>query len=186
MQESLLHFFETYPQVAILASILLSILIAIIGIVPSVFITAANILFFGFWNGTLLSFAGEAAGAAVAFLIYRAGFKKTAGNKLLQYPRLKKLVEAPSPKVIYLIFSFRLLPFVPSGLITFAAAVGKVSFLGFLLASSLGKLPALLMEAYAVYEIAAFGWKGKLLLVLIATGLIIWLFRKQTPVDRPS
>ena len=185
MQDSLLLFFERYPQVAVLSSIVLSILIAIVGIVPSVFITAANILFFGFWNGTLVSFAGEAAGAAIAFLIYRAGFKKTAGNKLLQYPRLKRLVEAPSPKVIYLIFSFRLLPFVPSGLITFAAAVGKVSFLGFLLASSLGKLPALLMEAYAVYEITAFGWQGKLLLVLIAISLLVWVFRKQTEANPP-
>lgn len=186
MQESLLHFFESYPQVAILASILLSILIAVIGIVPSVFITAANILFFGFWNGTLISFAGEAAGAAVAFLIYRAGFKKKAGNKLLQYPRLKQLVEASSPKVLYLIFSFRLLPFIPSGLVSFAAAIGKVSFLGFLLASSLGKLPALLMEAYAVYEITAFGWQGKLILALIAISLLAWVFRKQTQGNPPS
>ena len=186
MQDSLLHFFERYPQVAVLTSILLSILIAIAGVVPSVFITAANILFFGFWNGTLVSFAGEAAGAAVAFFIYRAGFKKTAGNKLLHYPRLKRIVEAPYPKVIYLIFSFRLLPFVPSGLITFAAAVGKVSFPGFLLASSLGKLPALLMEAYAVYEITAFGWQGKVLLVLIATSLLVWVFRKKTEANPPS
>lgn len=186
MQDSLLHFFERYPQVAIFSSILLSILIAIVGIIPSVFITAANILFFGFWNGTLLSLAGEASGAAVAFLIYRAGFKKTAGNKLLQYPRLKSLVEAPFPKVIYLIFSFRLLPFVPSGLITFAAAVGKVSFLGFLVASSLGKIPALLLEAYAVYEITAFGWQGKLILVLVATSLLILVFRKQTGAKPPA
>ncbi len=179
MQDSLLHFFERYPQVAILTSLLLSILIAIAGIVPSVFITAANILFFGFWNGTLLSFAGEALGAAVSFLVYRAGFKKSAGVKIARYPRLKSLIDAPSPKALYLIFSLRLLPFVPSGLITFAAAIGKVSFIGFLLASSLGKLPALLIEAYAVYEITAFGWQGKILLLLIAIGLLVWVFRKK-------
>ncbi len=180
MQDTLLHFFEKYPQLAILLSLALSIVVAVLGVLPSVFITAANILFFGFWNGTLLSLAGEAAGAAVAFLLYRAGFKKMAGNKLLKYPRVKTLMEAPDRKAFFIIFSLRLLPFVPSGLITFAAAIGKVSFLVFLVASTLGKIPALLMEAYAVYEITAFGWQGKLILALTATALLVWILRQQT------
>ena len=78
------HFFELlqqYPQLAIIISIGISLLIAIIGVVPSFFITSANILFFGFWNGTLISFIGESIGAAIAFILYRKGFKKKYGGK---------------------------------------------------------------------------------------------------------
>lgn len=179
LQESLLHYFKEYPQIAILLSLGISVTIAVLGVVPSVFITAANILFFGFWNGTLISFLGEAVGAAIAFLLYRKGFKKITAQKLQKYPSLNRLVNAENKKAFSLIFSLRLIPFVPSGLITFAAAIGKVSFVVFLIASSLGKIPALLLEAGSVYGVTKFGWQGKIILVIAAAGMLYWIIRKK-------
>lgn len=177
MQDHLLQLFKTYPHLAIVISICISILIAVMGIIPSVFITAANILFFGFWNGTFISFAGEAIGAALAFVLYRKGFKNAVEEKLQQYPKVNRLMKAGNTEAFYLVLSLRLIPFVPSGLVTFAAAMGKVSFIIFLLASSLGKIPALLMEAYSVYEVGRFGWQGKAILVAVALGLLYWVVR---------
>ena len=179
MVNNLLHFFKEYHDFAIVISICISIIIAVLGVVPSFFITAANILFFGFWNGMFISFVGEATGAAIAFLLYRKGFKKKVEKGLDKYPRLKRLINATGKEACYLIFSFRLMPFVPSGFITFAAAIGKVSFLVFIIASSLGKLPALLMEAYSVYEITQFGWQGKVILALIAGALLYLVIKKR-------
>ena len=62
--------------------------------------------------------------------------------------------------------------------LTFAAAIGTVRALVFVAASSLGKLPALLLEAYAVYEVTAFGWQGKLLLAIAGIALLIWVWQK--------
>ncbi len=179
VQESLLHLFKEYSQLAIFISICISIIVAVLGVVPSVFITAANILFFGFWNGTLISFLGEALGGGIAFLLYRKGFKKTAEKGLQKYQKVQRLVEAGNKEAFYLIFSLRLIPFIPSGLITFAAAIGKVAFGVFFLASSLGKIPALLMEAYSVNEVTRFGWQGKLILVLVALTLLYWILKKR-------
>jgi uncharacterized membrane protein YdjX (TVP38/TMEM64 family) len=179
VENSLLQVFKEYPHLAVAISICVSIFIAVLGFIPSVFITAANILFFGFWNGTLISFAGETIGAAIAFILYRKGFKKVTANKLQQYPKVKRLIDAENKEAFYLVFSLRLIPFVPSGLITFTAAVGKVSFIIFCIASSLGKLPALLMEAYAVYEVTNFGWQGKLLLAMLALALLFWVIKKE-------
>jgi uncharacterized membrane protein YdjX (TVP38/TMEM64 family) len=64
-------------------------------------------------------------------------------------------------------------------LITFAAAVGRISFLIFIIASSLGKLPALFMEASAVNAVTHFGWQGKLILALAALGLFYWVISKK-------
>jgi uncharacterized membrane protein YdjX (TVP38/TMEM64 family) len=179
LKETILHLFEQYPQLALIISLLVSIVIAVLGLVPSFFITAANILFFGFWEGTAVSFAGEALGAAVSFLLYRKGFKKRSQQGLRRFPKVHQLVNAEGNKATWLVFSLRLLPFVPSGLVTFGAAVGTINFWSFLIASSLGKMPALLMEAYSVYQVTQFGWQGKLILAVIAFGLIFYVIRNK-------
>ena len=66
----------------------------------------------------------------------------------------------------------------PSGLVTFAPAVGRVSVLVFLIASSLGKLPALLLEGYAVYQVTEFTWQGKIILTIIALIILYFAFRR--------
>ena len=179
MVNNLLQLFKEYQQVAVLISICISIIIAIAGVVPSVFVTAANILFFGFWYGTLISFLGEAIGAGVSFLLYRWGFKKNIAKGMEKYPRVKKLINAEGKEAFFLVFALRLIPFVPSGLITFAGAVGKISFHTFFLASSLGKLPALLIEAYSVYQVTQFNWQGKIILSVVAAGLLYWLIKRK-------
>jgi uncharacterized membrane protein YdjX (TVP38/TMEM64 family) len=179
LKEAILQLFEQYPQLAIIISLLLSVVVAILGLVPSFFITAANILFFGFWQGTLISFAGEALGAAVSFSLYRKGFKQSAQKGLERFPKVQQLVNAEGKEAFWLVLSLRLLPFVPSGLITFAAAVGRINFWNFLVASSLGKIPALLIEAYSVYQVTQFGWQGKLILGIVAIALIYFILRKR-------
>lgn len=184
----MIRWFHDYPQLAVAISLLLSVLIAVVGVLPSVFITAANILFFGFWPGTLLSFAGEALGAAVAFFLYRKGFKKRTEKGLQRFPKTRKLIDATGRDAFLLILSLRLLPFVPSGLVTFAAAIGRVSIVLFLMASSLGKLPALLIEAYSVQEVSQGSWQGKLILAVAAVAIFVFLIRhfrraRNTQID---
>lgn len=179
MVDELLQLFREYQNLAIVISIGVSIIIAVPGVVPSVFVTAANILFFGFWSGMFISFLGEAVGAGVAFLLYRKGFKNTVEKRLDKYPKVQKLINAKGKEAFSLILALRLIPFVPSGLITFAAAIGRVSFFTFIIASSLGKLPALFLEAYAVNEVTGFGWQGKLILVLAAAALLYWIIAKR-------
>ncbi|MFZ1785799.1 MAG: VTT domain-containing protein [Ferruginibacter sp.] len=178
MVDHLLQLFREYQQLAIIISLFISIVIAILGLVPSVFVTAANILFFGFWYGTAISFAGEAIGAGIAFILYRKGFKRRLEKSLDQFPKLSRLIKAEGRPGWMLVFSLRLLPFVPSGLITFAAAIGKLNFIHFITASSLGKIPALLLEAYSVYEVSRFSWQGKLILITVAVVLLIWIIKK--------
>lgn len=178
MRDAILDLFQQYAQFAIPISLIISILIAISGIIPSVFITAANILFFGFWPGTAISFLGEAIGAAVAFYLYRLGFKKMTENSLNRFPNIKRLVDAEGKEAFILILSLRILPFAPSGLVTFAAAIGRTSLLLFVIASSIGKIPALLIEAYSVKQVVDFGWQGKLILAATALILLYWIISK--------
>lgn len=171
MKQQVLELFNSYPQYAVLVSITCNIIIALLGVIPSVFLTAANVLFFGFVYGALISFAGEAAGAFIAFLLYRYGFKKGLHQYLSKYQAVQNLLQLQGREAFYAIVSLRLIPFIPSGLITFAAAIGRIRWSTFLLASSLGKIPALLFEAYAAWQVTNFTWQGKLL--LFAAGLYV-------------
>ena len=178
MKQDILELFNNYPQYALLLSIGVNILVAVAGVVPSVFITAANVLFFGFWQGTAISFAGESIGALIAFVLYRTGFKKSLQDKTQKYGVVKKLLQAEGKEAFYAIISLRLIPFVPSGIITFTAAIGKVSLLTFFVASSLGKIPALLIESYAAYQVTTFSWQGKIILLIVGIYILYRLFRR--------
>ncbi len=175
VKQDVLEIFNNYPQYAFLLSISINVLIAVLGVVPSVFLTAANVLFFGFWQGTIISFAGEAIGAFIAFTLYRFGFKKRIQNREQNYPAVKKLLNARGKEAFYAIISLRLIPFIPSGIITFTAAVGRVNSLTFFIASSLGKIPALLIESYVAYQVTNFGWQGKIILLLVGIYLLYHL-----------
>ena len=179
MKEQLLHFFNQYPHLAFVISVFINVIIAVLGVVPSFFITAANLLFFGFWEGTLVSISGEALGAIIAFGLYRKGFKKVAQQKAQKHQKLQRLLRAEGKEAFSLIMFLRLIPFVPSGLITFTAAIGSVTPLVFLIASTLGKAIALLIEVYSIYQVTKFNWQGKLILVLVAAFLIYLLVRKK-------
>lgn len=175
MEEQLLLFFTENAQIAIFFSLLINIFISVLGIIPSFFLTAANISFFGFWSGTAVSFLGEALGAIVSFYIYRKGFKtvsKTISTE--KFPKVKKLLDVEGKEAFYLILAFRLFPFVPSGIVNIFAALGRVSLLTFLISSSIGKIPALMIEAYSVLQITQFNTEGKIILSIIS----IYLFSK--------
>lgn len=178
MEEQVIALFHTYPSIAFLISIAINIGISILGVVPSVFLTAANLAVFGFWKGTFLSFVGEAVGAIVSFLLYRKGFRKLSETKWFSYPKVKRLLAAEGKEAFLLVLSLRLLPFVPSGIVTFVAAIGRISLLLFTAASSLGKLPALLLEAYSVYQVMNWIWQGKVISTVFAVFLFIFTWKK--------
>src|SRR4051812_29282948 len=94
VKEQVLFLFQQHPQGAFVLSLCISIIVAVLGLVPSVFITAANLLFFGFWKGTLISFAGEAIGAAVAYVLYRYGFQNMSQKGLERFPKVARLLQA--------------------------------------------------------------------------------------------
>jgi uncharacterized membrane protein YdjX (TVP38/TMEM64 family) len=178
MRKQIIALLNTYENAAYLISIVLNIIISILGLVPSVFLTAANLAVFGFWKGTFLSFAGEAIGAIISFLLYRKGFKKLSEFKLFSHPKVRRLLEAKGLEAFFLVLSLRLLPFVPSGVVTFVAAIGKTSLLIFMIASSIGKIPALLLEAYSVYQLMNWTWQGKAILTFLSVCLFLITWKK--------
>lgn len=158
---------------SVVISILVNILISIAGIIPSVFVTAANITVFGFQTGLIISFIGECIGALVSFWLYRKGIQTINFGSLYKNRLLVKLQKTKGWDAFLLIFMLRTFPFVPSGLVNIAAAISKTTILTFVIASSLGKIPSLIVEAYSVKQVLELSNNEKAILVIIS--LIIFI-----------
>ncbi|MDU5110562.1 MAG: VTT domain-containing protein [Clostridium sp.] len=151
--ESIVSLLQDYSMYSIPISLLISIVIALLGVVPSVFVTGANILFFGPFYGFLISLLGETIGGYISFLVYRLGFKKGAEGIKHKHKLLKSIVEGEGKGVGFLIFEGRLIPFIPSGFVTLAASISNVNGLIFVISTFLGKIPSIALEALVSYDL---------------------------------
>jgi uncharacterized membrane protein YdjX (TVP38/TMEM64 family) len=181
LEQVVVEWLSSNELIAILISLTLNIFISILGIVPSVFLTAANLKIFGFWEGTIISFLGEVIGTSISFWLYKKGFKSSLRTKTQNYPKLDKLLSTTGKDAFYLVIGLRLLPFIPSGLVTFLAAVGNMNFSIFFLASTLGKIPAIALEAYSTYQVVNLTFEGKVILAGIALILLFYAVRRKKP-----
>ncbi|MED0958777.1 TVP38/TMEM64 family protein [Bacillus paramycoides] len=153
MAETIQNFLIEYYSIAIPLSLLINVVISLLGVIPSIFLTAINIQLFGLTNGTIISIVGEALGAIISFYIYRLGLQKFTHNKVNKYPQVERLLYVEGKEAFLLVLSFRLIPFIPSSIVTLFAALGNMSLLSFSIASTIGKIPALLIEVYSAYQV---------------------------------
>ncbi|MDU1968045.1 TVP38/TMEM64 family protein [Clostridium perfringens] len=181
---SLINIFNQYSELAIFISLFISVIIALLGIVPSVFVTGANIVFFGPINGFLISLLGEVIGGWISFKVYRKGIKRFAGNIEGKYELIDKIVKSEGRSVGILIFEGRLIPFIPSGLVTLAAAMSKVNSLIFIIATFLGKIPSILLEVLASYGVILAYQKNIKLVIGIFSLILLFLTVKRIRGNR--
>lgn len=151
--EEISKFISDAGVAAILISILFNVIISVMGVIPSVFLTGANILVFGFSGGFLVSWAGEVIGAVISFLLYRFGFKSIFKISSDHWKVLRTINILPGKKQIYFMAVLRLAPFFPSGVINLFGALTSITLINFFIATALGKFPALLLESAFSYNL---------------------------------
>jgi uncharacterized membrane protein YdjX (TVP38/TMEM64 family) len=169
-------FLEWMPENKLLMafiSILANVIIALSGILPSAFLTAANISLFDFQMGLFLSIIGEAVGAIVSFLFYRKGLIKISNRIQWKNQFLLKLQHTHGWEAVFHVLVLRTLPFVPSGVVTIFAAYSKIGIFSFSMASTLGKVPSLFIEAFAVDRALELRMEWQLLLLFFI--IMVWM-----------
>lgn len=177
--ETIINFLFTIPVwAAVFFSIMSNILISLAGVIPSVGITAVNLKLFGFAGGLAVSFTGEVLGTAAAFWLYRKGFKRYVNHKASNHPKVEKLLTIDGRQAFLTIFILRLMPFMPSGAVTFYASISRTSFWTFFTSSTLGKIPALVLEAYSVNQILNWTTAGKWIIALGGVACLFYFYRR--------
>lgn len=151
--DMIIELFNNYSEFAIFISIIASILIALAGVLPSIFVTGANILFWGPIKGVAISIIGEVIGGYITFKIYRLGVKRVIEKIEGRYKLIDKILISQGLNAGILIFEGRIIPFIPSGFVTLAAALSKVNDIVFILATLLGKIPSIMIEGLISYDL---------------------------------
>lgn len=171
------NIFADWGWWAILFSITLNSVINVIGFVPSVFVTGANVIVWGPWLGGLISWLGEVIGSAAAFFLYRLGVQKVRIKRHQDWKWVKTLNQMTRLRQILSLILARIAPFVPSGVVNIASAFTTVSFSSFLLATAIGKIPSISIEVIVSYDLIHVEENyirlGITLFVLV-TGLLLW------------
>lgn len=167
----MLEILKNNSSIAIPISLLISIGISLAGILPSIFMTGANIVFFGTVQGFIISLLGETIGAYITFTVYRLGFKKKIENFTGKHKLLSKIVNSEGKKAGLLILQGRIIPFIPSGIITLAASISNVNSTIFTVATLIGKAPSIAIEALVSYDIINI-YNNWIRLVITVIGLI--------------
>lgn len=185
MFAAVLDWLSGKPVLGALFSIVMNIAVAITGVLPSAFITVGTIAFFDFQWGLFILVIGEAAGAIISFILYRKGISKLlsvfskSSNKKNKF--MQKLKEADGANAFFIVILLRILPFVPSGAVTLTAAFSKMGLLPFSIASTLGKIPALLIEAYSVSQVLTLKteWQLGIIVLVAIIFLLYWIWERK-------
>jgi uncharacterized membrane protein YdjX (TVP38/TMEM64 family) len=151
-------------------SIGLAVAQAIIAPLPMNVITITNALVFGPVWGSLLSWFSTVLGASLCFLLSKK-FGKPFAHKIVG-TSIEKAECFFRKYGLHAMFLVRIMPFVPFDAISYGAPLVGVPFSRFLIATSIGIVPSILIYSYLGKLIAGIYW-WVLLGILIATLIAI-------------
>ncbi|WP_199911659.1 TVP38/TMEM64 family protein [Dongshaea marina] len=144
------HQVKTYLlSFGILAPIIsfLLMMLSVLAPIPTIIITFANAMLFGWWQGALLSWASSMAGATLCFYISRWCGRDVA-TRLISHQALGAIDRFFARHGQYAILIARLLPFISFKMVSYAAGLTSMSLWHFFWASALGELPATLIYSW--------------------------------------
>jgi uncharacterized membrane protein YdjX (TVP38/TMEM64 family) len=125
--------------------ILMAALMALFPVIPYPVVSGIIGAALGPALGGFAAWAGSAAASIVMFLFIRYGYREWGVHVLHRYSRIGRLTELFERNAFLTILFARLIPFIPSIAINIYSAISRVSFTSYAIASSLGKMPAMLL-----------------------------------------
>ena len=141
------EFIAKYGKWAMLVSALLMIFQSLAAPLPAFFITLTNANLFGWWQGCILSWASSMAGAALCFWIARI-LGRDVVERICTKGALASIEDFFAKYGKRCILVARLLPFISFDIVSYAAGLTSMDFLGFFVATGVGQMPACIVYSY--------------------------------------
>lgn len=125
---------------------------------------------FGVWQGALISLAGAMLGTTVFFLLVRYGFRNLARSYVLKYEIVKKYEMMMLNKPFLAVCLSRMITFIPAAAVNIIWGLSDVGLFTFFFASSLGKIPNIVLVNFAGSIFTQHSW---IAIIIYATYNII-------------
>lgn len=171
----------SYGSFSILVFILMQVLQVVVFFIPGEFIQIAGGYIFGTFLGGLISLIGITLGSIMAYFISNR-YGKPLVEKLMLNRKIKffrKILNAGSKKVV--VFVFYLIPGIPKDALAYICGVSNISFMDFLIYSTLGRIPGIFISSFFGQKIYARDATSLITIgVIMAIVSIIGIFKGDT------
>ncbi|UOE92649.1 TVP38/TMEM64 family protein [Alkalihalobacillus sp. LMS39] len=138
---------QMHAKQYILLTIILATLLALFPVIPYPLIGGVLGATFGPVLGSLLTWIGSSAASIIMFIVVRYGYQDWGNKMLKQYKPIHRVTVLFEKNAFITIFLTRLIPIIPSIIVNIYSALSKVRFINYAIASSLGKIPAMILFA---------------------------------------
>lgn len=159
---------------AALVTFAIILFINITAILPNIFILAAAGIIFGEIEGTLIAWAAESTGVTISFLLMRYFFQDHAQKLIMRSNVLKQANDFGGENGFKVMITARVIPFIPSGIITALGAASTIKLSDYVLATIIGKLPSAWIEVTVGHDLASYHENMTRLTVIILISAIAY------------
>lgn len=180
---ALAEYLRSFGPWSVLITILLFIVMTFTIVFPFMILSGAAGIIYGLFWGIVISWAGEVIGAFFMFIFARYFFRQLVAGWISNSRYLKQVDDYSAVNGFKALLLARLLPLAPSGIITAVAAISRISFKDFLLATLIGKLPPVVIKVLLGHDIVFAG--ENLIRLLVVVFLVIavyaglWWYKKK-------
>ncbi|RXI97868.1 TVP38/TMEM64 family protein [Anaerobacillus alkaliphilus] len=146
-QVPLLLWFQQTKESSIFLTMFIGTLFALFPIIPFPIIGGIIGAMYGTFLGGFVTWVASTLASLIMFLFIRYVFQSWGLKIINRYEKLDMITRMFERNAFITILVSRLIPFIPSIIVNAYSAVSRVSFLSYAVASSLGKIPAMLLFA---------------------------------------
>ncbi len=165
---ALAEYLRSFGAGAVLITLILFVVMTFTIVFPFMILSGAAGIVFGLFGGILISWAGEVIGAIAMFIFARYFFRTSVERWIKKSSYLKQVDDYSAANGFKALLLARLLPLAPSGIITAVAAISRISFKDFLLATGIGKLPPVIIKVLLGHDLVFAGENSMRLILIIA------------------
>jgi len=155
------------------------VLFAVVPFIPFGVVGAIVGAKYGFWLGSLINLTASTLAALITYMLFHVVFRELGERLLQRSDKLQALQRMIRNQVFWAILAFRMIPIMPAFLINCYAGVTGLPVRPFLLATLIGKIPAMLVFAYIGENIwaGAHNWIIALLIYLLFLLIVYGVYR---------
>ncbi|WP_040209709.1 TVP38/TMEM64 family protein [Neobacillus jeddahensis] len=148
-KDDLLEMIKQGGNLSILISMLMVAICVFFPIIPFPVLAGVIGAVFGATLAVFISLAGAIVGTMAFFFLSRYGFRDFAVEKLAKYPKITEYEEFLNRNSFVAILTCRLIPIIPAPIVNIICGLSGVKWIIFFVASTLGKIPNILILSYA-------------------------------------
>ncbi len=170
----LADYLRSFGPWSVVVTILLFVVMTFTIVFPFMILSGATSLMYGLFWAVIISWMGEVIGAVVMYIFARYLFRHPLERWIQKSKHLKQVDDYSAENGFKALLIVRLFPLAPSGIITAVAAISRISFKDFFLATFIGKLPPVIFKVMIGHDLIFAAEHMTRLLLVIGVVVIIY------------